>query len=63
MSKAYPEPVYEWRRNEKLFVKGNLLQINQNVTRSDNGASFECVATNKYGSHVATTTLNVMCKF
>lgn len=62
-SKAYPEPTYEWRRNDKAFAKGHVLQINQNVTRAENGVNFECIATNKYGQNAAQSTLNVMCKW
>lgn len=62
-SKAYPEPTYEWRRNDKFFAKGSVLHITHNVTRAENGADFECIASNKYGQNAAKSDLNVMCKF
>lgn len=61
-SKANPEPTYEWRRNDKVYAKGNVLQITHNVTREENGVKIECIASNKYGQNSAESTLNVMCK-
>lgn len=52
-----------WKRHDKVVAKGNVLQINQNVTREENGVKFECIASNKHGSNTAESILNVMCKY
>lgn len=60
-AKAYPEPSYEWRRQNEVIAKGNILYIFRNLTISDNGG-YECVAFNKHGQQSVSLHMNVLCK-
>lgn len=61
-AKAYPEPSYEWRRNNQVIVKGNILYIFRNMTIEDNG-EYVCVAFNKHGQQSVSLEMNVLCKY
>lgn len=60
-AKAYPEPSYQWHRENdtEINMKGNALILNYPIPRSK-GGNYVCEASNRHGNITHKTFINVL---